>query len=178
MINRDKAVIEALLFVSDGPLVIEHIREVLGHLEAQAIRALIQELRQEYKEAGRGIHIVEIAGGFQMITDPELADYLKKYCRHKHKEHLSSPALEAMAIIAYRQPITRLEVEEIRGVNSGGVVKHLLDKRLIRIVGKKDAPGRPFIYGTTKQFLQYFGLGSLKELPKVEEFDNLANASQ
>ena len=175
--KNEKHIIESLLFVSGGPLLIDQARDVLDHLEPSAIRGLFNELKNEYEENARGIKIVEIAGGFQMVTNPGFSDYLKKYYKRKHVERLSRPALETLAIIAYKQPITRLDIESIRGVNIDGVTKKLSDKGLIRIVGRKDVSGRPFVYGTTKQFLEYFGLSSLGELPKMEEFSNLSRTA-
>jgi len=171
--SREKYVIESLLFVSEGPLLIEQIKNVLEDLETQQIRALLQELKEEYERDGRGVRLAEIAGGFQMVTNPDFSSYLKKCYKHKRSERLRSPALETLAIIAYRQPITRLDIEVIRGVNVDGVIKHLLERGLIRIAGRKEVIGRPFVYGTTRQFLEYFGLNSLEELPKAEEFSSL-----
>ncbi len=168
--NNIKSVIEALLFASEKPLTIEQVKNVLDNLEGQQIRQLIEELRAEYEQSNRGIRITEIAGGFQMVTQPTLAVFLKKLFKGRHVERLSKPALETLAIIAYKQPVTKLEVESLRNVNVDGVVKSLLDKDLIRIAGRRKAPGRPFVFGTTRQFLEYFGLKSLEELPKIEEF--------
>ena len=168
--NGVKSVIEALLFASEKPLTIEQVKNVLDNLEGQQIRQLIEELRAEYEQSNRGIRITEIAGGFQMVTQPTLAVFLKKLFKGRHVERLSKPALETLAIIAYKQPVTKLEVESLRNVNVNGVVKSLLDKDLIRIAGRRKAPGRPFVFGTTRQFLEYFGLKSLEELPKIEEF--------
>jgi segregation and condensation protein B len=172
--NNIKSVIEALLFASEKPLTIEQVKNVLDNLEAQQIRQLIEELRAEYEQSNRGIRITEIAGGFQMVTQPTLAVFLKKLFKGRHVERLSKPALETLAIIAYKQPVTKLEIESLRDVNVDGVVKNLLDKDLIRIAGRRKAPGRPFVFGTTRQFLEYFGLKSLEELPKIEEFSKLS----
>lgn len=165
-----KAVIEALLFVSDGPLPLEKIKEVLDNLETTQIRKALEELGDEYEKANRGIRIIEIAGGFQMITSPRLAPFLKKLYKDRRVERLSRPALETLAIIAYKQPVTKLQIESIRDVNVDGVIKNLLDKGLIRICGRKKSPGRPFVFGTNRQFLEYFGLKSLEELPRIENF--------
>ena len=172
--NGVKSVIEALLFASEKPLTIEQVKNVLDNLEGQQIRQLIEELRAEYEQSNRGIRITEIAGGFQMVTQPTLAVFLKKLFKSRHVERLSKPALETLAIIAYKQPVTKLEIESLRNVNVDGVVRNLLDKDLIRIAGRRKAPGRPFVFGTTRQFLEYFGLKSLGELPKIEEFSNLS----
>lgn len=165
-----KSAIESLIFISDKPLFIDDIKKVFENLEASKIRELIESLKKEREESGNGIRIIEIAGGFQMVTAPENATHIKNFYKIKHTEKLSGPSLETVAIIAYKQPVTRVDIEAIRGVNVDGVVKNLLDKNLIRIVGRKEVIGRPFVYGTTRQFLDYFGLKSLEELPKIEEF--------
>lgn len=165
-----KSVIEALLFASEKPLTIEQAKKVLDNLEASEIRAVLEGLKAEYEQANRGMRIIEVAGGFQMITAPNSAPFLKKFYKDRHVERLSKPALETLAIIAYKQPLTRTEIEFLRDVNVDGVMKSLLDKNLIRISGRKKSPGRPFVYGTTRQFLEYFGLKSLEELPKMEDF--------
>lgn len=170
--NNLKAVVEALLFASEKPLVLEQIKNVLDNLETDEIRLILEELKSEYEQTNRGIRVVEIAGGFQMVTHPGLSPFLKKLYKNRFTEKLSKPALETLAIVAYKQPVTRLEIESLRNVNIDGVVKNLLDKGLIRITGRKKAPGRPCVYGTTRQFLEYFGLKSLDELPKIESFNN------
>lgn len=153
-----KAVIEALLFTCERPLPLEQIKKVLGVKEANEIRAMIDELNSEYLITPHGVRIVEIAGGFQMITPAELAPFLKKLYKERRIERLSKPALETLAIIAYKQPLTKLEIESLRNVNVDGVMKSLLEKNFIRITGRKNAPGRPFVFGTTRDFLEYFGL--------------------
>lgn len=170
MQDNRKSVIEALLLASEKPLPLEQIRLVLDNLDGHQTGKLIEELKSEFELAGRGIRIIEIAGGFQMITAPEFAPFLKKLFKGRHLERLSRPALETLAIIAYKQPLTRSEIELLRNVNIDGVMKSLLEKNLIRISGRKKAPGRPCVYGTTRQFLEHFGLKSLEDLPKVEEF--------
>lgn len=172
--DNNRAVIEALLFSSDRPLSIEQIKNVLDNLQAQEIRSMLGELNQDYESLNRGIRITEIAGGFQMITAPTLAPFLKKLYKQRNVEKLSKPALETLAIIAYKQPLTRLDIESLRNVNIDGVMKNLLGKDLIRVTGRKKSPGRPKVYGTTRQFLEYFGLKSLEELPKMENFSKFA----
>lgn len=165
-----RRVIEALLFTSEKPIAVDQIKEVLDEIDSKDIRAIIQELKSEYETLGRSFKIYEVAGGFQMVTEPAFAEYLKRFYKAKSKDKLTKPALETLAIIAYRQPITRADIEDIRGVNVDGVVKTLADRLLIKITGRKDAPGRPILYGTTKEFLERFGLSSLSELPKLSEF--------
>lgn len=167
-----KAVIEALLFASDKPLNLERIKNVVDNIETDQLRGILEELKAEYERSERGIRIIEIAGGFQIITAPNFAPFLKKLYKERHVEKLSKPALETLAIIAYKQPVTKLEVESLRSVNVDGVFYNLLDKNLIRVAGRKKAPGRPKVYSTTAQFLEYFGLKSLDELPKIENFQS------
>lgn len=165
-----RSVIEALLFSSEGPLAIDRIKEVLDSLQAPEIRALLEQMKSEYEAANSGMRITEVAGGFQMITAPHLAPFLKKLYKKRQAERLSMPALQTLAIIAYKQPVTKLEIESLRNVEIDGMIKGLLDKGLVRVAGRKKAPGRPKVYGTTKQFLEHFGLISLDELPKIENF--------
>lgn len=176
--NNIKSVIEALLFASDRPLTIEQAKNALDNLAPEEIRRALEELKSEYQQSGRGIRIAEIAGGFQMITAPDFAAFLKKLYKGRRLVRLSKPALETLAIVAYRQPVTRLEVELLRNVNIDGVINTLLEKNLVRIAGRKKAPGRPFAFGTTRQFLEYFGLKSLDELPKMEEFTSLVEKNE
>jgi len=168
--NNLKAVIEALLFASDKPLPLERMRNALDNMDAAQIRGILEELKNDYEKSERGVRIAEIAGGFQIITAPSFAPFLKKLYKDRHADKLSKPALETLAIIAYKQPVTKLEVESLRSVNVDGVFYSLMDKGLIRVAGRKKAPGRPKVYGTTAQFLEYFGLKSLEELPKIENF--------
>ena len=165
-----KRIIEVLLFASEKPISIEQFKEVLIELDSRDIRALALELKSEYENLGKTFKVYEVAGGFQMATEPTYAEILKKFYKAKFKDRLTRPSLETLAIIVYRQPITRSNIEDIRGVNVDGVIKTLLERSLIRVVGRKDAPGRPIIYGTTKEFLDRFGLNSLSELPKLSEF--------
>lgn len=171
--NKDQAknIIEAMLFVSDKPLFINEIKGVLEDFDAAGVRDIISELSDEYREAGRAFTVKEIAGGYQIVTDPVLSPWLKKLYKTSGADRLSGPSLETLAIIAYKQPATKPEIEAIRGVNVDGVLKTLIEKNLVRIVGRKETVGRPILYGTTSEFLQYFGLASLKELPRLEEFN-------
>jgi len=168
--NNVKSVLEALLFASEKPLLIEQAKKVLDNLDAGVIRKALEELKTEYEQSGRGLRIAEIAGGYQMITAPEFAPFLKKLFKERHIERLSKPALETLAIIAYKQPLTKMEIELLRNVNVDGVMSSLLEKNLIRITGRKDVPGRPYVFGTTRQFMEHFGLKSLEDLPKMEDF--------
>lgn len=161
-------VVEALLFASDVPLEAERIREVLDLADAAEASELVEELRARYAAADRALAIVEVGGGYRMVTRPEIAPWLLRLARSRTRARLSRPALETLAIVGYRQPVSRPEVDAVRGVNSDAVLDNLLERRLIRISGRKEAPGRPFLYETTREFLVAFGLRDLTDLPKVE----------
>jgi segregation and condensation protein B len=172
--NNLRSVIEALIFASDKPVTIEQIKKALGISEQACVRKSIDELKSEYETQNRGLRIVEIAGGFQMIASAVFTPFLKKLFKYRFSDKLSKPALESLAIIAYKQPLTKAEIESLRNVNVDGVIKNLLDKDLIRICGRKKIPGRPFVFGTTRQFLEHFGLKSLDDLPKMDDFTAMA----
>lgn len=163
--------VEALVFAADGPIKAERMAEALDVPQADVLAA-IAALEQDYAERPRGFFMQLVAGGYQLRTRPEYADYLRKL-GHSRPFKFSRPALETLAIIAYRQPVTRAEIEYLRGVDSGSVLKTLLEKRLLRILGKKDVPGKPMIYGTTREFLELFGLPDLSALPTLREFSEL-----
>lgn len=169
--NRDEAkkIIEALLFVSDKPVSIDTLSDILAGIEPTEVRSIVEELNGEYAAGGRSFGIREIAGGFQMLTDPVYSKWISELYK-RPADKLRGPALETLAIIAYRQPVTRSEIEIIRGVNVDGVLHTLEERGLIRTRGRVDGPGRPILYGTTTEFLQHFGLKSLEELPKLKEF--------
>jgi len=164
--------VEALIFAADGPIKAERMAEAL-EIPLAEIKEAIEALEVDYAERPRGFFLQEVAGGYQLRTRPEYADYLRKLGRSR-PFRFSRPALESLAIIAYRQPVTRSEIEYLRGVDSGSVLKTLLEKRLVRILGKKDVPGKPMIYGTTREFLELFGLPDLSSLPTLSEFSELA----
>jgi segregation and condensation protein B len=168
-----KSAVESLLFVSDAPLSLDRLCTILEEYERAAIRAAIAELQGDCDGEGRGIVLEEVAGGYQFRSRPENADYLRRLTRVK-PARFSASSLETLAIIAYRQPVTRAEIEYLRGVDAGGVLKNLLEKRLIRILGKKDIPGKPLIYGTTREFLEMFNLKDLAGLPTLREISELA----
>jgi len=161
-------VLEALLFASDAPVEPALIQEVLDLPSAEAARALVESLRERFDEQARVLQVIEVGGGFRLVTRPEIAPWLVKLARSRTRSRLSRPALETLAIIAYRQPVSRPEVDAARGVNSEGVLDNLLERRLIRIGGRKESAGRPFLYETTREFLVAFGLRDLGDLPKVE----------
>ncbi len=165
-----RAIVEALVFASPEPLTSRHLGQVLGGVEKADWQQALAELKQEYAGEGRGLQLVEVAGGFQITTRPEYHDWVRELLDPKTPTRLSIQALETLAVIAYKQPVTLPEIIELRGVKSAGVIKTLLEKHLIRIVGRKEVVGRPMLYGTTKQFLLHFGLKDLSELPAIEEF--------
>ncbi|HEX8960030.1 MAG TPA: SMC-Scp complex subunit ScpB [Geobacteraceae bacterium] len=169
------SIVESLLFISDVPLTLDRLCAILEENERGDVAAAVARLREVYAEAGRGISLVEVAGGYQLRSNPENADYIRRLIRGKTFK-FSRSALETLAVIAYRQPITRAEVEYLRGVDTGGVVKTLLEKKMIRIIGKKDIPGKPLIYGTTRDFLEAFGLKDLASLPTLKDIHELAGA--
>jgi segregation and condensation protein B len=166
-----RAVIESLLFAYERPLTVENIRKVLDNLDAGQIRRSLERLMSDYEEANRGMRIIEVAGGYKMISAPLFASFLRKLFKGpQNTDKLSGPSMETLAIIAYKQPISKMEIESLRKVNADGVVTTLTEKNLVRVTGRKDAPGRPKVYGTTREFLEYFGLKSLEDLPKLEHF--------
>lgn len=166
---QKKAIIESLLFIAGEPITLSAISKA-SDIPENDIKKLVEQLSSEYKLRNAGIMITEIAEGYQMTTTSDVVTAIRKFKNISQTNKLSQPALETLSIIAYKQPITRLEIDQLRGVNSDGAVKSLTDKRLIKIMGKKEAPGRPFLYGTTKEFLQYFGLKNLTDLPPISDF--------
>jgi len=161
-------VVEALLFASDTPLEAERIREVLELADLEAAQALVRELTERYGAEARSLQIVEVGGGYRMVTRPDMAPWLVRLARARTRVRLSRPALETLAIVAYKQPVSRPEIDAARGVNSEGVLENLLERRLVRIAGRKEAPGRPFLFETTREFLVAFGLRDRGDLPKVD----------
>jgi len=167
-----KSIIESILFIAGEPLTIDALKDIV-ELDMPEIERLVNELISEYSLKNSGLFILEVAGGVQMVTNPASAPWIKKLLATAVPTRLSQQSLETLAIIAYKQPIIKAEIEAIRGVNSDGVVKTLLERRLIKILGRKEVPGRPLMYGTTKDFLQSFGLKDLSELPTLKEFQEM-----
>ncbi len=161
-------VVEALLFASEAPVEAERIQEVLDLPSAGEARELVRVLTERLDGQGRALQIIEVGGGFRLVTRPEVAPWLVKLARSRTRSRLSRSSLETLAIIAYRQPASRPDIDAVRGVNSEAVLDNLLDRRMVRIAGRKDSPGRPFLYETTRDFLVAFGLRDLADLPKVE----------
>jgi segregation and condensation protein B len=172
--GRLKAVIESLIFASDSPLTLDRIKEATGE-NRKDLQRLLDELMQEYQNSSRGFELAEVAGGFQFRTRPEFAEWIKRLKKGKSAA-LTQPSLETLAIIAYRQPVVRGDIEKIRGVDSGGVLRTLLERKLIRILGKKDVPGKPLVYGTSQRFLETFGLKDLSGLPTLKDLEALGAA--
>ncbi|BCS95069.1 segregation and condensation protein B [Desulfoluna limicola] len=167
-----KQIIEGLLFSSPHPLSVEKLRRLVSDTEKEKVRDIVQELVSEYEAREGGIHLVRVAGGYQFRTPAHLAPWTAKLHQAPSLK-LSRAALETLAVIAYRQPVIRSEVEYLRGVDSGGIIRSLLDMRLIRVAGRKEIPGRPLIYATTRHFLELFGLNTVEDLPSPEELGAL-----
>lgn len=172
------AILEAMLFVSAEPLTLDRLASALGEVPKPEVERAVRRLQATYDDPGRGIQLVEVAGGFRIMTRPDYAPWIKRLERVKAAPKLSRSGLETLAIIAYRQPIVRGEIEKIRGVETSGVLRTLLERKLIRMVGRKDVPGRPIMYGTTKFFLEHFGLRDLTQLPPLREFKELGEPEQ
>ncbi|MBI3450476.1 MAG: SMC-Scp complex subunit ScpB [Acidobacteria bacterium] len=167
------AILEALLYASAEPVTIESIVDAFGADRAGEIDAAIEDLKARYAAPGRGLMIEKVAGGYRIATRPEMADVLREFVRSRNRSRLSRAALETLSVIAYRQPVTAPEIEAIRGVNPSGILRTLLERRLVKIVGRKKVVGKPFLYGTTPEFLLHFGLNTLDDLPAMEEFTDL-----
>lgn len=166
---NDASIVEAILFASDAPLAPGDIARADEVLDEDRVEAALGVLAGEYDRSGRAFELREVADGFQLMTRPEFAQYLERFDTVPKPSRLSGPGLEALAIVAYRQPISRVEMEYIRGVNSTGVIRTLLDRNLIEAVGRGDGVGRPLLYGTTGRFMEHFGFASLDDLPRPEE---------
>jgi segregation and condensation protein B len=174
-----KSILESLLFVSAEPLVLDQLDRVLMFqdqepVDKERVLTILRRLQEEYREVGRGLQLVEVAGGYQLTTRPENAPWIKQLHAVRTASRLSRPALETLAIVTYRQPVTTPEIEAIRGVDCSGVLKTLLERRLIKIVGRKEAVGKPMLYGTTQEFLQCFGLRDLSELPPLKDLEEVS----
>lgn len=165
-----KQIIENLLFITDRPLKPSRIAEVVEHISSKRVLEIIQELAKEYEDTGRAVRILEIGGGYQMCTKPEYGRWVRKLYNEKMTTRLSNAALETLAIIAYKQPVTRAEMEMIRGVDVAAPLERLLERGLVRVLGKRDTIGRPMVYGTTDEFLRLFGLNKISELPDLQVF--------
>ena len=170
-----KNIIESLLFVAEEPLTIDRFKQIITQAETKQIRAALEEISTEYKQRKGGFYLHEVAGGYQVRTRPEYTPWIKRLIQPK-PIRLSKAALETLAIVAYKQPIIRSDIEQLRGVDCGGVLRVLLERGFTRVLGRKEIPGRPLIYGTTKRFLEVFDLKTLKDLPTPKEIEELGNA--
>jgi segregation and condensation protein B len=165
--------VEALLFVSDRPVPAKELTAFLRDISTEQVQDALSTLSGRYATDNSGLQVEEVAGGYRLSTRPELGESVKEFFRLKNRQKLSRAGLETIAIIAYKQPVTHPEIQEIRGVSADGVLRTLLERRLIRISGRKDTVGKPLLYGTTRHFLEHFGLATLDDLPPVEEFGEL-----
>ena len=173
-----KAILEAVLFVSPEPVPVARLMSILGTVSKAEVVQALGILTHDLDQDGRGIQLVQVAGGYRLVTKQEYGPWLKRMDKAKAAQKLSRSALESLAIIAYKQPLVRSEIEEIRGVETSGVLRTLCERKLVRIVGRKDVPGRPIMYGTTKFFLEHFGLQDLSQLPPLREFKELGESEQ
>jgi segregation and condensation protein B len=170
--------LEALLFAADGPLSVEQIQECAPEAAREEIEATLAELRAHYDQTDRAVHLVALPGGWQLLTRPGVAPWVERLLAGRRRQRLSRAAVEVLAIVAYRQPVTRGEIEGIRGVDCGAVLHTLLDRKLVAIKGRARSVGHPLLYATTDRFLEHFGIGSLRELPKLEEFAALVDPGE
>jgi segregation and condensation protein B len=170
-------IIESLLFVAEEPLTLEKLKSILETVEAKEIKTALQSLADQYEARGGGFKLYEVAGGWQLRSRPEYNEWIKRMLQPS-PQRLSKPALETLAIVAYNQPIIRADIEHIRGVDCGGVLRQLMERKLIRVLGRKEIPGRPLIYATTRLFLELFGLKDLKDLPSPKEIEEMATAME
>jgi segregation and condensation protein B len=173
-----KAILEAVLFVSPEPVPVARLMSIVGTVSKTEVVQALDILTHDLDQAGRGIQLVQVAGGYRLVTKQEYGPWLKRMEKAKMAQKLSRSALESLAIIAYKQPLVRSEIEEIRGVETSSVLRTLCERKLVRIVGRKDVPGRPIMYGTTKFFLEHFGLQDLSQLPPLREFKELGESEQ
>ncbi|UCE06572.1 MAG: SMC-Scp complex subunit ScpB [bacterium] len=173
-----KKIVEALIFASDSPISENRIKNIIKELDSSQINLIVDELNAEYDRNDHAYQIVRLAGGFQFMTRSEYAHYIKQYYKGRTKSRLSRAALETVAIIAFRQPISRPEIDSIRGVYSDGVVRNLLERNLIYISGRSEHVGRALLYSTTSEFLQYFGVNDVADLPKPKEIEELLGSGQ
>ncbi|MCX5853763.1 MAG: SMC-Scp complex subunit ScpB [Deltaproteobacteria bacterium] len=174
--EENKTIIEALIFASDNPLSADRVAEIIPDVKKDEINRLIRELMREYEERRSGLYIQEVAGGFQFRSRESLGSWINRMKGGKSLM-LSPAAMETLAVVAYRQPVVKAEIDRVRGVDVSGSLRGLLEKKYVRIMGRKDVPGKPIIYGTTKKFLEVFNLKDLSELPTLRELKDLKNGT-
>jgi len=172
-----KRTVEALLFASDKPISSTKIRSAIGDDDIP-VEEIVEQLNEQYSGTDRAFFIMEVAGGYQLVTHKEFEPYIKQLYVSSSRMRLSQAALETLSIIAYKQPVSRPDIDAIRGVNSDGVLRTLLERDLIVVKGREEQPGRPLLYGTSDEFLRYFGLKSLKDMPKLREVDDLMQSEE
>jgi segregation and condensation protein B len=172
--DRLRAIVEALVFAAEEPLTLADLSDLFPGAPAEGLQEALDAVVRSWEGPGRGLQIIRVAGGCRMTTRPELGEWVRALFRARNRRRLSAAALETLAIVAYRQPITTPEIQALRGTDPGGVLQTLLDRRLLRVVGRKRVVGKPLLYGTTQEFLTHFGLNSLTDLPTLEEFGAVA----
>jgi segregation and condensation protein B len=168
-----RQVVESLIFASDIPITAKQIKGYVQDASVAEIKKIIDELNLEYSKSNRAFHIMRLAGGYQMVTREAYSQWVSKLFQRRRKQKLSQPALETLSVIAYKQPVSKSEMDAIRGVNCDGVLRTLLERKLITISGRAEGPGRPLLYKTTAEFLRYFGVDTLSDLPKPREIEEL-----
>ncbi|MEJ2054759.1 MAG: SMC-Scp complex subunit ScpB [Calditrichaceae bacterium] len=177
MENLDQ-IIEALIFASDVPIPSRKIKEIVPDTGERELKKSITRINERYKKSKAPFEIIEVAGGYQIVTLPDYSEWIRKLYISRTKNRLTQRALETLAIIAYKQPITKTEIESIRGVSADTVIRTLIERKLITVTGREKAPGNPLLYGTTRFFLEYFGLKDINELPKLREIDELLKSDE
>ena len=177
-LNKQQNIIECLIFANDGPLPARKIIQIIGQGTEKQVQEQVGVINAKYAKTDIPYEIIEVAGGYQMVSKPEYSDWITKLFASRNTSRLTQRALETLAIIAYKQPITKQEIESIRGVNVDGVVRTLIERNLITVTGREKAPGNPLLYGTTKFFLEYFGLNSLEDMPRLKEIDELLKSDE
>lgn len=170
-IEEIKPIVESLIFAAEEPITLRKLTDIIEGVDSAQIQEAITQLKNDYDVQGRSFQIEEIAGGYQLFTRPEYYEWIAKLRKKSGETKLSQAALETLAIIAYKQPILRADLEAIRGVQSGQIIRLLMEKDLVKVVGRDESLGHPLLYGTTKKFLEYFGLKDIKDLPKIEELE-------
>jgi segregation and condensation protein B len=171
--SEKRRIVEAVILGSSEPISAQRVAAVIPYCKPAKVKTLVEDLNAEYAEQGRSFEIAEVAGGYQARTFPEFATFLQQI-QPQRPLRLSKAALETLAIVAYRQPVTRAEIEDIRGVDAGAVVRGLMERKLVRLAGRKEVPGRPMLFGTTRRFLEVFGLEKLEDLPSLRQLEELA----
>jgi segregation and condensation protein B len=170
-IEEIKPIVESLIFAAEEPITLRKLADIIGDTDSAQVLEAVAQLKNDYDTQGRSFQIEEIAGGYQLFTKPEYYEWIAKLRKKSGETKLSQAALETLAIIAYKQPILRADLESIRGVQSGQIIRLLMEKDLVKVVGRDESLGHPLLYGTTKRFLEYFGLKDLKDLPNIEELE-------